>query len=86
MILNHFNPPKTDILFLNKWVGFYRNEEFNTMYQLLIESNKLIARHPLNRDIELYPLNLGSFYSTTEYFGQLDFKYDKNKEISEFIY
>ena len=79
------NPPKADILILNKLVGFYRNEEFNTIYQLLIENNNLIARHLLNGDIELYPLNPGSFYSTTEYFGQMDFKYDKNKEISEFI-
>lgn len=79
------NPPKADKVFVNKLVGFYRNEEFNTIYQLLIENNKLIARHPLNGDIELFPLKPGSFYSTTEYFGQLDFKYDQNKEISEFI-
>lgn len=79
------NPPGIDKMGLNKWVGFYRNEEFNTIYQLLIENNKLIARHPLNGDIELYPLSPTSFYSTTEYFGQIDFKYDKNKEIDQFI-
>lgn len=79
------NPPKSDKMVLNKLVGFYRNEEFNTIYQLLIENNQLIARHPLNGDIELFPLNRRSFYSTTEYFGQLDFRYDKNKEITEFI-
>ncbi|NML69444.1 beta-lactamase family protein [Chryseobacterium sp. RP-3-3] len=79
------NPPKLENMALNKLAGFYRNEEFNTIYQLLIENNKLIARHPLNGDIELYPLHPTSFYSTTEYFGQLDFKYDKNNEITEFI-
>ncbi|MDF2932754.1 MAG: class beta-lactamase-related serine hydrolase [Chryseobacterium sp.] len=78
------NPPKADKMVLNKLVGFYRNEEFNTIYQLLIENNKLIARHPLNGDIELFPLKPVSFYSTTEYFGQLDFKYDKNNEITGF--
>ncbi|RZJ46486.1 MAG: class A beta-lactamase-related serine hydrolase, partial [Flavobacterium sp.] len=45
------NPAKADKVFVNKLVGFYRNEEFNTIYQLLIENNKLIARHPLNGDI-----------------------------------
>lgn len=78
------NPPKADKMVLNKMVGFYRNEEFNTIYQLLIENNRLIARHPLNGDIELFPLKPASFYSTTEYFGQLDFKYDKNNNITEF--
>jgi len=78
------NPPKADKMVLNKLVGFYRNEEFNTIYQLLIENNRLIARHPLNGDIELFPLKPASFYSTTEYFGQLDFKYDKNNNITKF--
>jgi len=78
------NPPKADKMVLNKMVGFYRNEEFNTIYQLLIENNRLIARHPLNGDIELFPLKPASFYSTTEYFGQLDFKYDKNNNITKF--
>jgi CubicO group peptidase (beta-lactamase class C family) len=79
------NPPKADQIVLNKLVGFYRNEEFNTIYQLLIQNNQLIARHPLNGDIKLFPLNLRSFYSTTEYFGQLDFKYDQNNDTTEFI-
>ncbi|MCQ9636700.1 beta-lactamase family protein [Chryseobacterium sp. WG23] len=81
----NLNPPKADGMILNNLVGFYRNEEFNTIYQLLIKNNKLIARHPLNGDIELFPLKPASFYSTTEYFGQLDFKYNKNKEVTEFI-
>jgi CubicO group peptidase (beta-lactamase class C family) len=79
------HPPKADGKILNKWIGFYRNGEFNTIYELLIKNNKLIARHPLNGDIELFPLKPSSFYSTTEYFGQLDFKYDENEDITEFI-
>ncbi|KFF08318.1 serine hydrolase domain-containing protein [Chryseobacterium luteum] len=78
------NLPKLDKMVFNKLVGFYRNEEFNTIYQLLIDNNRLIARHPLNGDIELFPLKPASFYSITEYFGQLDFKYDKNNHITEF--
>lgn len=70
---------------LNQFVGFYRNEEFNTIYQLFIDNNKLVARHPLNGEIQLHTLSPTGFYSTTEYFGQLDFKYDKNSEINEFM-
>ncbi|MCT2563078.1 serine hydrolase domain-containing protein [Chryseobacterium herbae] len=81
----NLNLPKAEKIALNKLVGFYRNEEFNTTYQLVIENNKLIAKHPLNGDIELYPLNNKSFYSTADYFGQLDFKYDQNNEVTKFI-
>ncbi|PIF43359.1 CubicO group peptidase (beta-lactamase class C family) [Chryseobacterium sp. 52] len=79
------NPPKAEKMVLSKFVGYYRNEEFNTTYQLVLENKKLIARHPLNGDIELYPLHPASFYSTTDYFGQLDFTYDQNNEITEFM-
>ncbi|MFC4163395.1 serine hydrolase domain-containing protein [Epilithonimonas zeae] len=78
------NPPKADKMILNKYIGFYRNDEFNTMYELILENDQLIARHPLNGDIKLFPLKPASFYSTIEYFGQLDFKYDENDEIIGF--
>ncbi|WP_426479339.1 serine hydrolase domain-containing protein [Chryseobacterium sp. CBSDS_008] len=77
--------PNVDKVFVNKIIGFYRNEEFNTIYQLLIEKGKLIARHPLNGDIELFILASTSYYSKTEFFGKLDFKYDKNDEIYKFV-
>ena len=79
------DPPQIDKRVLEKLAGFYINEEFNTIYQLLADDNKLIARHPLNGDIQLYPLDASSFYSTAEYFGQLDFKYGKDNAITEFI-
>ncbi|MDQ0064868.1 serine hydrolase domain-containing protein [Chryseobacterium lathyri] len=78
-------PPQADKVILNKIVGFYRNEEFDTTYQLFIENNTLKAKHPMNGDIQLYPLSGISFYSTTEYFGQLDFKLDKNNKITGFV-
>ena len=77
--------PKANNMALKKLAGFYRNEEFNTIYELLVLNNKLVARHPLNGDIELFPLKPAGFYSTTEYFGQIDFKYDKNNEVTEFM-
>lgn len=70
---------------LNQFTGYYKNEEFNTIYQLFIEGNKLIANHPMNRDVRLYPLSSKKLYSLKSFFGQLDFKYDKKNKISGFM-
>ncbi|AKK73975.1 hypothetical protein OK18_16425 [Chryseobacterium gallinarum] len=78
------NPENTDKIDLHQFTGFYRNEEFNTIYQLVIEDNKLVAMHPINPKIPLYPLNPTTFYSSKSIFGQLDFQYDKNKQIMGF--
>lgn len=42
---------------LNQFTGYYKNEEFNTIYQLVMEEGKLIAKHAINRDVKLFPLN-----------------------------
>ncbi len=70
---------------LDKLAGFYRNDEFNTIYQLLVNDNKLIARHPINPDVLLYPLSSTNFYSHKSFLGQLDFRKDK-KEILQDLY
>lgn len=79
------NPPKTNTMDLKQFVGFYRNEEFNTTYELVIENNSLVAKHPINADIPLFPLKQMSFYSTQSYFGQLDFKVGKGRKINGFM-
>ena len=70
---------------LNAYEGFYRNEEFNTIYQLVVENNKLIAKHPINPDVRLYFSSLKKLYSYKSFFGQLDFTYDKNNKITGFL-
>lgn len=82
VILKPLNEDKID---LNKYVGFYRNDEFNTIYQLVVENNKLVARHSINADIPLYFISESEVYSYESIFGRLDFKYDKNKTISGFM-
>lgn len=79
------NPPKTNTMDLKRFVGFYRNEEFNTTYQMVIENNNLVAKHPINANIPLFPLRQMSFYSTQSYFGQLDFKVGNAGEINGFM-
>lgn len=58
---------------LKKFTGFYHNEELNTTYQIVIENDQLIARHPINYDIPLQGLAGNSFFSTSSYFGKVDF-------------
>lgn len=82
VILKPLNEDKID---LTKYVGFYRNEEFNTIYQLVVEGNKLIARHSINPDIPLYFLSESEVYSYKSIFGRIHFKNDKNKTISGFM-
>ncbi|WP_347216849.1 serine hydrolase domain-containing protein [Chryseobacterium sp.] len=78
-------PVKEDKIDLNQFTGYYKNEEFNTIYQLLIENNQLIARHAINRDVRLYPLSPENLYSLKSFFGRLDFKYDKKNKVTGFM-
>jgi len=78
------NPPKAGSVNLNKFTGFYRNEEFNTIYQLVIENNHLVAKHAMNEDIILSPISQTSFSSGKQYFGKIDFKADEKGNIEEF--
>ena len=78
-------PIKVNKADLNKLTGFYRNEEFNTIYQLLVEGNTLIARHYINPDVLLYPLSPTNFYSHKSFLGQLDFRKDKKGNVTGFI-
>ncbi|MDR6457556.1 CubicO group peptidase (beta-lactamase class C family) [Chryseobacterium vietnamense] len=78
-------PLKEDKVDLNKYVGFYRNEEFNTIYQLVIENDKLVARHAINPDIPLCFLSESEMYSYKSIFGRLGFTYGNNKSISGFV-
>lgn len=70
---------------LNQFTGYYKNEEFNTIYQLTMEEGKLIAKHAINRDVRLFPLNKKSLYSQKSFFGQLDFKFDEKNKITGFM-
>ncbi|MCT3833465.1 beta-lactamase family protein [Elizabethkingia anophelis] len=78
------NPPKAESVNLNKFTGFYRNEEFNTIYQLVVENNHLVAKHTINEDLILFPISQTSFSSRKQYFGKIDFKADEKGNIEEF--
>lgn len=55
------------------YTGIFRNEEFDSTFELVIENKKLVAKHSLNEDIEIKPLSKDKFYSKKSFFGELDF-------------
>lgn len=76
--------PKTNEINLAEFTGIYRNEEFNTEYELIIKNNKLIALHSFNDDIVLHPLTENSFYSDEGFFGKLTFLKNKQDKAIRF--
>ncbi|REC45461.1 serine hydrolase domain-containing protein [Chryseobacterium pennipullorum] len=77
-------PVKEEKIDLHTFTGIYKNEEFNTIYELIIENNRLVARHSINRDVQLYPLSSSSLYSFKSFFGRLDFIYGKDNAVCGF--
>ncbi|CAM1373518.1 serine hydrolase domain-containing protein [Tenacibaculum xiamenense] len=67
---------------LSKYVGFYKNEELNTIYELKIIDNELVAKHNSNNTILLKVLEKDSFYTNEYYFGKVDFIKNSSKEIT----
>jgi len=78
------SPPKPNKTNLGEFVGIYKNEEFNTQYELVIKDNKLIAQHSFNDDIMLHPLTTNSFYADEGFFGKLIFVKNKKGKIIRF--
>ncbi|MEM7551534.1 MAG: serine hydrolase domain-containing protein [Bacteroidota bacterium] len=80
----NLNPPVLEKDELEKYVGVFKNEEFNIFYEVLIMENKLIAKHLTNGEIILNPLSKNSFYA--EYpLGELDFKLDTEGGVKAFV-
>ena len=77
------NPPGLEKKDLEKYVGIFKNKEFNTYYEILIIDNILVAKHLTNGEIILNPLSKNSFYA--EYpLGELEFMLDSAGSIKSF--
>ena len=80
----NLNPPDLEKKDLEKYVGIFKNKEFNTYYEILITENKLIAKHLTNGEIILNPLSKNSF--SAEYpLGELVFILDSSGSVKSFI-
>lgn len=80
----NLEPPNAIEINLSAFIGLYKNNEFNTTYELIIENNQLVALHSLNKNIYLDPLSKDSFYSEASYFGKLDFVRNAEGKVIEF--
>lgn len=78
------NPIKFDLEDLSQFTGIYKNNEFNTVYELVIKNNQLVARHSVNDDITLHPFERNSFYSDEGYFGKIEFQKNIKGDITSF--
>lgn len=77
--------PKLNKADLIKLAGIYKNEEFNTEYELIVKNNELIAHHSLNDDIILHPFAKNIFYSDQGFFGKLVFQKNTKGNITGFF-
>lgn len=69
---------------LTDFTGLYKNEEFNTIFELVIQDAVLMAKHCSDEDIVLQPLTKDSFYSRKSFFGKLDFIRDIQGSVIKF--
>ncbi|WP_336070125.1 serine hydrolase domain-containing protein [Mesoflavibacter sp. CH_XMU1404-2] len=69
---------------LEKYTGFYKNEELNIIYEIKVLANKLVAILNTTYKITLNPLSENSFYSSEAFFGKVNFIYDTNNLIQGF--
>ncbi|RNL89841.1 class A beta-lactamase-related serine hydrolase [Sinomicrobium pectinilyticum] len=78
------NAPKSKDINLIEYTGIYKSTAFNTVYELVIKNNQLIAVHSFNDNIDLHPLSKDRFYSNKPFFGTLDFVKNEKGKIIEF--
>ncbi len=79
-----FNPPTLSKKELKKYVGIFKNEEFNTFYELLIIQDTLVANHLTNGKITLHPLSKNSFYADYP-LGELNFQLNSEGKVNGFV-
>ena len=77
------DPPALDKEQLEKYVGIYKNMEFNTFYEVVLIENQLFAKHLTNGEIPLNPLSENIFYADYP-LGELNFKLDPREKVSSF--
>ncbi|MEO1384915.1 MAG: hypothetical protein AAFV78_16960, partial [Bacteroidota bacterium] len=77
------DPPNLSAKDLEKYTGIFRNEEFETYYELRVMENDLVAKHRINGEIPLNPLAKDSFYASYP-LGELEFLLDESGNVVGF--
>ncbi len=69
---------------LNRFAGIYTNKEHNSIYELVVIDNKLIAKHPIHSNIELDIYSKKCMYAKNSYFGKVDFLFNSEGKVQGF--
>ena len=69
---------------LSEFAGDYYSDELDTVYTLLIQDGRLVARHRRHEDVPLDSAGADRFASATWWFKQLDFQRDDAGGITGF--
>ena len=65
--------------------GKYFSDELWTTYEIEVEGDHLIAKHPHNGKIRLTPMWEGEFAGERFYIGSVEFKKDENGKVNSMI-
>ena len=76
------NPPNYADIDLKELKGTYRSDEVETIYEFVIQDDKLIATHNFNRDTELAPIDQDCFITNSSYIGRVEFTRNNQGEIN----
>lgn len=71
--IGNLEPIEVKTVDLTDFVGHYFSEELQTTYELVLEQNQLIAKHPINPDILLTFAEANIFLGSEWYFGEVAF-------------
>ena len=69
---------------LEDFTGDYYSEELGTIYTIVLEDGKLIAKHRRHNDIPMTIRDIDKFRGTMWFFRKINFKRNEKKRISGF--
>lgn len=69
---------------LNKFVGIYKNEAHNSIYELVLVDNQLVAKNPIHEDVTLDLFSETRMYARNSSFGKIDFIFDDQGTVEGF--
>jgi hypothetical protein len=69
---------------LQEFAGDYYSDELGTVYTLVVEGDRLIARHRRHEDITLRPAGRDRFRGSAWWFGRVDIQRDPAGKITGF--
>ncbi len=69
---------------LKQYTGDFFSPELSTTYSLIVENNRLVARHFRTGDVSLTPLKADGFSGDRWYFSKIEFVRDRDNRVTGF--